>query len=384
VINIELLIAEYNDGSSYEEIGRAHNKSTAWVYKRLNGHVTSRPVIRKAVKHKIISWSTIVERNQLAIDLYRSGVNVYVISKRLQIAKKTIFRILSSIRIKRTQTNSSNSRLETQVATILNNLGIKYNTQFVLDGFRYDFGLNNNSVLIEVQGSYWHTLPQRRQRDAKKASLAYKNNRKLIVIWDHELHKPELVKSRILHALKPIKFDFHKCIVKEIDWKIAKDQLDLYHHQGAGRRGLSIAATIDNIPIATIVFTARSNNKEVIELIRLVINPEYQAKNFATWFISRAIKLLKLYNKSVKLLVSFADPTFGHNGGVYRAAGWKFDGTTSASYWYFNSRLKSTIHKKTIWDAAKMLNIDESSYAKQKHLIKVYGQRKLRFTFSVK
>jgi len=59
--------------------------------------------------------------------------------------------------------------------------------------------------------------------------------------------------------------------------------------------------------------------------------------------VSRIIKivinLLKKTNK-IRLIVSFADCSKGHHGGVYQAGGWIFAGTTAASieYWKLGKR----------------------------------------------
>jgi len=51
--------------------------------------------------------------------------------------------------------------------------------------------------------------------------------------------------------------------------------------------------------------------------------------------MSIAIKMLKKENNGLKLLVSFADSSKGHHGGVYQATNWIYCGTSSPSveYW---------------------------------------------------
>ena len=53
--------------------------------------------------------------------------------------------------------------------------------------------------------------------------------------------------------------------------------------------------------------------------------------------ISIAIKFLKKTSPSLRLVVSFADPTYGHNGGVYQASNWLYAGTTAASKAYLHN-----------------------------------------------
>lgn len=118
---------------------------------------------------------------------------------------------------------------------------------------------------------------------------------------------------------------------------------------------------------------------EIYELTRFVIDPQYQTRNFASWILSRVIKSFKRDFQNVKMLISFADPTFGHSGTIYKSSNWLYDGQTDPSYWYYHRRKNKIHHKKSIWNAAKMLNISEQEYANKKHLIKVLGHPKLRY-----
>ena len=53
--------------------------------------------------------------------------------------------------------------------------------------------------------------------------------------------------------------------------------------------------------------------------------------------ISIALKFLKQRSPKLRLVVSFADPTYGHNGGVYQASNWLYAGTTAASKEYLHN-----------------------------------------------
>lgn len=66
---------------------------------------------------------------------------------------------------------------------------------------------------------------------------------------------------------------------------------------------------------------------DVIELRRLVLVTD--TKKFAeTYFISRCIKWLKA-NTDIKLIVSYADPEYGHSGIIYKASNFNLLGKTS-------------------------------------------------------
>lgn len=65
------------------------------------------------------------------------------------------------------------------------------------------------------------------------------------------------------------------------------------------------------------------------ELARLYLLDDVP-KNAETWLIGKSVKEIKRRRKDVQFLVSYADPSAGHVGTIYRAANWKDDGATDA------------------------------------------------------
>lgn len=63
------------------------------------------------------------------------------------------------------------------------------------------------------------------------------------------------------------------------------------------------------------------------ELARLFIDDEVPA-NAETFLIAATVKAIRKAHPSVKMLVSYADPSAGHAGTIYKAANWKADGRT--------------------------------------------------------
>src|SRR5208337_2140169 len=63
------------------------------------------------------------------------------------------------------------------------------------------------------------------------------------------------------------------------------------------------------------------------ELARLFIE-DGTPKNAETWFVSRAIKWVRSNRPDVLCLVSYADPSAGHQGTIYKAGNWIPDGRT--------------------------------------------------------
>ncbi len=80
-----------------------------------------------------------------------------------------------------------------------NNLPFNYtgNGKIIMGGFNPDFLSKNPKHIIEVNGDFWHNLPENIEKDKRKlkayASLGYKT----LTIWEHELKEPQKVVEKI-------------------------------------------------------------------------------------------------------------------------------------------------------------------------------------------
>lgn len=79
----------------------------------------------------------------------------------------------------------------------------------------------------------------------------------------------------------------------------------------------------------------RDDQKGLFELSRLVVHPavQYAEHNITSWFVSRAIKMLKRRTK-VRAILSYADND-QHKGIIYRACNFEYYGMAAAKndYW---------------------------------------------------
>jgi len=86
-------------------------------------------------------------------------------------------------------------------------------------------------------------------------------------------------------------------------------------------------------PVGCIVYSAppREADKryggKTWELARLYLLDSIPS-NAETWLIGRSVRYIKRHRKEVEFLLSYADPSAGHRGTIYRAANWKSDGRT--------------------------------------------------------
>lgn len=63
------------------------------------------------------------------------------------------------------------------------------------------------------------------------------------------------------------------------------------------------------------------------EMARLWIDDSVPT-NGESWLIAQSVKYIKRNRPDVRMLVTYADPSAGHTGAIYRAANWRHDGRT--------------------------------------------------------
>jgi hypothetical protein len=90
------------------------------------------------------------------------------------------------------------------------------------------------------------------------------------------------------------------------------------------------------------VLFARGANKDLFtpygvaitggcELVRVALDTH---ETPVSRIVTIAIKLLRARSPGLRLILSFADPHYGHHGGIYQALGWVYLGTTSPASEY--------------------------------------------------
>jgi len=259
---------------------------------------------------------------------------------------------------------------------------------------------HKKSIIIEVNGDYWHNLPKIIKRDKSKATYlgTYFPQYDLKYLWEHEFNN----KDRIIQLLKywlgldkpTIKqFNFENVTERIIDSKTAELLISKYHYAGRiGRSGVNLGYYLGDILIAVIIYVPpvrqevavkqKLNYKQILELSRLVIHPEYQAKNLASYLIAKSIRYIRNTKPEIMKLVSFADTTHNHLGIIYKACNWTKDGEVTPDYWY-SDNLGYVCHKKTLWNHAKKMQMTESEYCRRFNYIKVWGNKKHRFIYDL-
>lgn len=96
---------------------------------------------------------------------------------------------------------------------------------------------------------------------------------------------------------------------------------------------LAMQMLVRKVPVGAIVYALPPREADVRyggktwELARLYIKDSVP-RNAETWLIGRSIRHIRQTRKDVKFLLSYADPSAGHSGTIYKAANWKTDGRT--------------------------------------------------------
>jgi hypothetical protein len=285
---------------------------------------------------------------------------------------------------------------ESQLDALLTELQISFTPEKATGPYRFDAYAAEYDTYFEIQGEYWHSLPNNTRRDAAKSEYLRSSypNAKLVYIWDYEFLTPGLVKTRIMNELglsKPsqVDFDFKELLFLNPDVNECRKFLGAYHYAQYGKQAKFLyGATLQErlIQVTKIGPLSRSESAEkegyktnqCYELDRFCIHPEYHKKNFASLALTKATDEFFKRNPHVKALISFADSTYGHSGTIYKAAGWTKVGTVKPDYHYVNEQ-GWKLHKKSLYNHARQAKMTERAWAELHGWKKVFGNSKTKF-----
>ena len=85
--------------------------------------------------------------------------------------------------------------------------------------------------------------------------------------------------------------------------------------------------------------------RDICELTRIALDKHATP---VTRIVSIALRLLKQQSPGIRLVVSYADPEQGHDGGIYKGGGWIYVGQTSLCTHYEYISSGKRVHSKTI------------------------------------
>jgi hypothetical protein len=296
------------------------------------------------------------------------------------------------------------SKLQDKLYSILDDLKVKYfrewndksdDLECKVGCYSFDCVIpreGKTTLLVDVHGEYWHSLNSKASSDAAKSTyiaLYFKDKYEYKVIWEHEFLQQDRIISLLKYWLgvdiELVDFNFEDVKIERCSSKDCQLLLSKYHYLvTAGRGGICYGAYLNNELVAVSIFSplVRQNIRiegldNPRELSRLCIHPKYQKYNFASWFVSRCIKLLPIQYDGI---ISYCDTGHNHYGAIYKACNFELDGEVLPDYWYANSE-GWVMHKKTLYNHAVRNHKTERLWAEQNGYSKVWGDKKLRFVY---
>lgn len=100
--------------------------------------------------------------------------------------------------------------------------------------------------------------------------------------------------------------------------------------------------------ISTTAWRKFSNAEtKVLELRRLVLVDE-AGKNSESRVIGYCLRTIKRIDKDIEIIVSYADPYYGHDGCIYRASNFKYLGLSSKDKGYLDTETKKVYHSRAL------------------------------------
>lgn len=180
--------------------------------------------------------------------------------------------------------------------------------------------------------------------------------------------------------IQPIEYALQTSTPKEI-----RSLIRYEHYLGTlvGSK-LILVAKRGNIIIGIATFGTGTNRyikDDTWELTRLCI-PFYVVRPFACEFLNECCTYIKNHCSQIKRLIAFADSSVGHNGGVYRMAGWEKGGRTQPSYAYFDPTIFSLKHKASC-RRIKGIDKTEKELAQERGWIRIPLSHKYRYTLTL-
>ena len=124
------------------------------------------------------------------------------------------------------------------------------------------------------------------------------------------------------------------------------------------------------------------NDHNIFEFLRMCVLDDCPCPR--TYFMSKAISILKQRFPQVKALVTYADQTEGHDGTVYKANSWIYVGKTGKKYHYTRIPDGMRFNKRIPWDYAKKHGITELEASIILELVMVKEEPKLKYVKSLR
>lgn len=236
---------------------------------------------------------------------------------------------------------SGTSLLEGEIKEYLESITeVEANNRIILDGKEIDILIPETKVGIEVNGTYWHSEAQGKERNyhLNKKQLANKKGVRLIFVWEHlYAEKKELV-FRMLGRLAGVgteKIMGRKCKIEELGRNEARDFLNRHHLMPPILGQLCLGLRYEGRLVAVATYGKRAVGKleeDSIELLRFCIPPEVSVHGALNKLTKKALRLT-----GEGKCLSYVDLDW-FDGASFEASGWSLEGATPPGYWWIKGK----------------------------------------------
>ena len=140
------------------------------------------------------------------------------------------------------------------------------------------------------------------------------------------------------------------------DYKAAKFAVEHWHYSQTVPAGkiAKFGGWEDGRFVGAVLYSWGANNNigkpyglkqvEVCELVRVALTKHAAP---VSQIVAATLRMLKAQSPGLRLIVSYADPREGHNGGIYQAMNWVYVGSSKSQKAGLDSK-GNIVHKRTI------------------------------------
>jgi hypothetical protein len=157
--------------------------------------------------------------------------------------------------------------------------------------------------------------------------------------------------------------EFKKYQISECSWETVKELFLLHHYLKSMPAGiLAVYGLFDENNLQCLGAAVYSNGRiqyenKYIEFARLWITDEI-GRNIESYFVSKTLKLLQKKYSHYEGVVTWADCNIGHEGTIYKALNFTFDGKSRAVKKYKGTS-KQIIYQRTATKDSELIGEDK-------------------------
>ena len=231
----------------------------------------------------------------------------------------------------------SESDIEQIIRHILDDLKIPFTQHGIIGGRKSDFLIENNKLVIECDGLYWHNDQNKEKQYhlQKKKTYEERGYRVLFFRQDEIIFKPDIVRSIISNAcqINNARIFARKCEVVELDKEKATDFFLSNHLMGSGKGRCFSLGYNGDIVCALQVYSRGSGQYEISRFCSVM----------GLSVVGGFSKLLKYIEQELNIssVITFIDERYG-KGDYLKNLGFEFKGS-SISFKWTNSKI--TLHR---------------------------------------